>query len=420
MRLIDAGEPVSDNRPVSAPATLRPRRAWALVVAAFGALLTLLCASLVVIVHVEPSYEPADSLLASVPDVAMALAFASVGGIVTIRRPGNLVGWALSLAGGALLFSGALSAYAELALLARPEAGLPAGAAAGVISAGSWTALMAGVFAVLLVFPTGSLPSPRWRPIARLVLAGFALSWVMVATAPVRLDPPFDAYENPLAVTNSSTYLVVLFPIIGGCLLGVAAAAVNLLLRFRRSRGREREQYKLLTASAGLLLVTLPLQYVFDFSGAAGVAFGIALIAMPVSIGIAILRYRLYEIDRIIHRTVVYGLVTALLTGLYFGIVIGLQEAFSGLTRGNDLAIAASTLAAAALFRPARTRIQAFVDRRFYRRRYDAEQTLAAFSARLRDEIDLDSLGTDLAAVVRETMQPAHLSLWLAHSEAKR
>jgi hypothetical protein len=129
--------------------------------------------------------------------------------------------------------------------------------------------------------------------------------------------------------------------------------------------------------------------------------------------GVAILRYRLYEIDQLVNRTVVYSVVSALLAGLYFGIVLALQEIFSGLTRGNDLAIAGSTLAVAALFRPARRRVQEFVDRRFYRRRYDAQRTLADFSVRVRDEIDLDSLGSELVAVTRETMQPAHVSLWL-------
>ena len=159
--------------------------------------------------------------------------------------------------------------------------------------------------------------------------------------------------------------------------------------------------------------MVLPIAGAFDWSGVAGAVLSVALVALPVSVGIAVFRYRLYEIDRIVNRTIVYGAVTALLAALYFGIVIALQEVFSGLTRGNDLAIAGSTLAVAALFRPARGWIQAFVDRRFYRRRYDAQQTLEAFSVRLREEVDLAELGADLGTVVHDTMQPAHLSLWI-------
>ena len=374
--------------------------------------LTLSLGAVVALLELDSSYEPAQSLLSSLPDLFMALAFALVGGIVTIKRPGNLVGWALSLAGIGLLLGGLLSAYAELALLAKPEAGLPGGAAAEAMSGGSWTALMAGVFLLLLVFPAGCVPSSRWRRLATLVLIGFAVVWAVITTAPGHFEAPLDDFENPLAFTSSKSYIAVIFPIIGFCLVCVAVAAITLLLRFRRSRGEERQQFKWFAGSAGLLVVTLPFSAAFSHSNVAGAVFEIALIGLPVSVGIAIMRYRLYEIDRIVNRTLVYGVLTAGLAGLYFGIVLGLQAAFSGLTRGNDLAIAGSTLAVAALFRPARRRIQAFVDRRFYRHRYDAQRTLEAFSVHLRDEVDLDQLGAELRGVVQETMEPAHVSLW--------
>jgi hypothetical protein len=390
------------------------RRGSALAIAAcaVSGLFALGILAIWAVLELDASYELADSRSTIAGDLLMAIAFAAVGGLVTIKRPGNLVGWALSLAGFGLLFGGLLGAYAELAVLAKPEEGLPGGAAAWAISSGSWTPLMAGVFLLLLVFPQGRFPSRRWRRLAVFILAGFAVVWIGITTAP-ELDPPFEAVENPFAFTNTDTYLFPFYLLIIACLLGAAAAAINLLLRFRRSRGQERQQFKWLAASAGFLLVTFPIFAAFDYSGIAGTVASAALIALPVSVGIAVLRYRLYEIDRIVNRTVVYAAVTALLAGLYFGIVIGLQQIFSGLTRGNDLAIAGSTLAVAALFRPVRTRIQAFVDRRFYRRRYDAQQTLEAFNARLRDEIDLDELESDLGAVVNETLQPAHVSLWI-------
>jgi len=399
----------------------RPKsRTAAHIAFAVSVLLTLGIVVLFAFLELDPSHEIVDSPASIVTDLLMALSFAAVGALITLKRPDNRVGWALSLSAIGLLAGGLLDIYGELALLARPEAGLPGGTAAEAVTSGAWTPLIAGVFLLLVLFPEGNLPSPRWRVLVRAVLAGFAIVWFVIATTPGRLDPPYEAYENPLSFTSRDSYIVIIWPIIAACLVSLAVAGIGLILRFRRSQGLEREQYKWLAASVGFLILLLPLNYISGFSGVVGLLFSIALIALPVSVGIAVLRYRLYEIDRLINRTLVYGAVTAMLAGLYFAIVLGLQAAFSGFTRGNDLAIAGSTLAVAALFRPARARIQAFVDRRFYRRRYDAEQTLAAFSARLRDEVDLDRLGHDLGAVVHETMQPAHVSLWIRGPGAPR
>jgi hypothetical protein len=388
-------------------------KASAVASAVLAALLTVAAAVIVALIYLDSSYHPEQSLLSILSDVTMTLAFVVVGVVVTLKRPDNLVGWALSLAGVGSLAGGVLGGYGELALLAKPRAGLPGGGVAGAISDGSWTPLMAGVFLLLVLFPAGRLPSPRWRPVVWLVLVGFAIVWAVIATNPGHLDPPLDDFENPLAVTSGDWYALAMFPFIAIGLVSAAVAGVGLVLRFRRSRGQERQQFKWLAGSAAFFVMTLPFATVFNYSGAAGFAMSVALALLPVSVGVAVLRYRLYEIDVIVRRTLVYGALTAGLGGLYLGIVLALQQVFSSVAGGSDLAIAGSTLAVAALFRPARSRIQALVDRRFYRRKYDAERTLAVFASRLRDEVDLDALRVELTAVVAETMQPAHVSLWL-------
>jgi hypothetical protein len=388
------------------------RRA-ALGVAIGTGLLVSVALTLLVVLQLDSSYQPRQSIASSVPDALMTFSFALVGAVILLKRPGNLVGWALSLAGVGTLVGGVLGAYAQVALLAKPELGLPGGVAAGVVNDGSWAPLMAGTFLLLVCFPAGRVPSPRWRSIVKVVLAGYGAIWAGIATAPGHLDPPLETYNNSIAVTSNANYIVPFLAIIGLCLLLTAAAGVNLIIRFRRSRGLERQQFKWLAGSAGLLVASLPLATAEDFSGTAGIPFGIALLTLPLSVGIAVLRYRLYEIDVVINRTLVYGSLTALLGGAYVGLVLLFQLALHPLTGGSGLAIALSTLAVAALFRPARTRIQALVDRRFYRRKYDAARTLEAFAARLREEVDLDALRAELTGVVAETMQPAHLSVWL-------
>ena len=347
-----------------------------------------------------------------------AVVFPAVGALVASRQPRNAIGWlliAIGLVGALTAFS---AAYTTYGLLAHPGS-LPATTAVIALGLpGTWISFMlVGTF-LLLLFPDGHLLSPRWRPVAwfsgALIVAGVVIT--ILSPGPLEVVPEID---NPLglggdtgsAIEDASNYPIV--PVMLCVLLSMA----SLVVRFRRSSGVERQQLKWVAASGAFLAVCLvsgPLLFWWTpFDGVWDVIAPLGFAVFPVAVGFAVLRYRMYEIDRIINRTVVYAIVTALLAGLYFGIVIGLQAAFGGLARGNDLAIAGSTLAVAALFRPARTRIQEFVDRRFYRRRYDAQQTLTAFSARLRDEVDLDQVASDLGAVVSDTMQPAHVSLWL-------
>jgi hypothetical protein len=375
--------------------------------------------ALVVLLSLDSSYEPVPSLSSSLPDVLTSLVFVLVGVLVTLKRPPNLVGWALLLAGVGLFLGGLLDAYGQLALLAKPEDGLPAGAAAAALAKGSWSPLMAGVFLLLLVFPSGTIPSSAVRRFVVLVLSGFAAVWAISATAG-QLDPPFEAYDNPLAVTANGRYIVS--DVVSGICVSVSVvlAAIIALRRFRRSRGQERQQFKWLAASAGLLIVTLPFAAAFTWgespsvqSSLAGAVFTVALTALPASVGIAVLRYRLFEIDRVISKTLVYGSLTAIMGVAYVGLVLLGQAVFSSFAGGSDFAIAVSTLVVAAFFLPVRSRVQRFVDRRFYRRRYDAQRTLEAFGARLREQVELEALVVDLRGVVVETMQPAHVSLWL-------
>ena len=241
----------------------------------------------------------------------------------------------------------------------------------------------------------------------------------MIATAPGKLEAPFGAYENPLVVVHAGAYVAPLIPIIAGCLLSIVVAGIRAVRTSRRSRGLEREQFKWLAASATSLVVLLPFAAAFNWSWVAGALFSVALTALPVSVGVAVLRYRLYEIDRIISRTLTYGALTVILGAAYVGLVLGGQAVFSSFAGGSDLAIAVSTLVVAALFLPVRSRVQRFVDQRFNRRRYDAQQTLEAFGARLRDQVELQTLRDDLGTVVEKTMLPTHVSLWL-RQEVKR
>jgi hypothetical protein len=289
-----------------------------------------------------------------------------------------------------------------------------------------WVPTMAaGISLLILLFPTGRPPSPRWNLLIWVV--GVAVAAYVVGTL---LNPGplyfFEDVRNPLGVEAWEEVIEPVVELVGGpFLLTTVAAVVALIMRFRRASGVEREQLKWLVYVAALLVAFTPVMVLTGESETkvggilvSDFIYGLMIGALPLAIGAAILRHRLYDIDVVINRTVVYGALTATLAGAYIGMVLLLQLALSPLTEDSDLAIAGSTLAVAALFRPARRRIQHLVDRRFYRRKYDAARTLERFGARLRDEVELGALSADLRNVVTETMQPVHVSLWLR--EARR
>jgi hypothetical protein len=352
------------------------------------------------------------------------LAFPIVGALVASRHPRNPIGWIFVACGVMFALAAFANQYGVYALFTKPGS-LPAPEVMGWLQ--SWLFLAPlGLTAILLflLFPNGRLASRRWRPVLWLAPAAIVTGLLVEMLTPSRLESFYDV-RNPFQVEGSVRDALevagnVAFLLILGCIL---AAAISLVNRFRRARGVERQQIKWVTAAGAVVAGAFAsgpavLWYVLDPAYEAVIVVAIA--GVPVAAGVSILRYRLYEIDRIINRTVVYGALSALLAGLYFGIVLALQQVFSGFAGGSDLAIAVSTLAVAALFRPVRSRIQAFVDRRFYRAKYDAQETLEAFSARLRDEIDLDALAGELRGVVQETMQPAHVTLWLRPTGVER
>jgi hypothetical protein len=343
-------------------------------------------------------------------------AFMVMGAVIVAHRPANAIGWIFSAVG--LLTGTGLFAwqYAEYAYLTRGSP-LPGAMLGAWYNNWFWypTVTLSTVF-TLLVFPTGRLLSARWRPIAWLTAATTATVVVLGALAPTLNLGERTKLRNPVglaAIPNPERG--ALGPVLFGLLLGcTGAAVVSLVLRFRRSQGVERQQLKWFTYAGVLGFAWLVVDPVLPDVALFQLVSGLTTALVPVAAGIAVLRYRLYDIDRLINRTLVYGLLTALLAGVYAGAVLVLGQAFGGVGRDPpSWAVAGATLAVAALFRPARRRIQQAVDRRFNRRRYDAVKTVEAFSARLRQEIDLEALSAELLAVVNHTMQPTAVSLWL-------
>ncbi len=374
-----------------------------------------------------PSSWRADVGVGGLVGGALFLAFPLVGALIASKRPKNAVGW-LCLAVGLIWTLIFVFDYYSYYGAATPGS-VPFPVVMAGISDWLWVPAIGllGTY-VLLLFPDGRLPSRRWRPLAWLSGVVILLLSVCVMLAPGRLGN-LAGVRKPFGIEGADWMVAgayALLPLLPLCML---ASALSLVLRYRRSGGEERQQIKWMAFAASVVVVLYAIAMIASFVfpeeswTTAGSVWWLNLLTyavlssftlVPIAVGIAVLKYRLYDIDVVINRTLVYGTLTATLALVYLGGVVSLQRVFVLLTgQGSQLAIVASTLAIAALFNPLRRRVQAFVDRRFFRRKYDAAKTLEAFSVRLREETDLGTLSEDLVGVVRETMQPAHVSLWL-------
>jgi hypothetical protein len=341
----------------------------------------------------------------------VAIPFAAVGGLLAYKLPSNPIGWLFLAFGVSASAAFATSQYAYRAL--SEGSSLPGGDLAATLGIHMWHPSFGLFVFAFLLFPNGRLLNRRWRWMARVTV---------VTYGGLALSGPFDTdylksegggiagaeplFHGAVAEVGSAVFGILLTL----NLLLLIISAVSLLLRLKRSHGEERQQVKVFVYTVACVMLFFPISVLVVGNGGVGVML---FPLIPVSAAIAVLKYRLYDIDVVINRTLVYGALTAILAGVYVGSVLLLQVVLSTETKDSGLAVAASTLAVAALFRPARSRIQEAVDRRFYRHKYDAQRTLEAFSARLRDEVHLEALDSELSAVVRETLQPAHVSLWL-------
>ncbi len=378
---------------------------WALTVLAM--VLALLLATL---------NEPTSSLRNMVFVSLVILAFSTVGALIGSRRPENPIGWLFCSGAFAWILGELALEYGVYALITAP----------GTLPAGTWAAWFGGwargmgwfliVAFLLLLFPNGRLPSPRWRPVLWGAIGYVGFFTVVIWLSPVSNDTRLAFVRNPLGLEIEIINLLVELLYFTIPLLLVAGAAA-VIVRFRRSRGDERQQLKWFAYAVAVMVVLFVLWFSLALAGlveADALVFTVPLMGLPIAVGVAILKHRLYDIDLLVNRTLVYGALTALLVAAYLGGVVLLQGAFRALTgQESQLAIVASTLLIAALFVPLRRRVQSFIDRLFYRGKYDAARTLRDFSTRLREKTDLDGLNADVLGVVRETVQPQHASLWL-------
>ncbi|HET8787853.1 MAG TPA: hypothetical protein VFO47_03795, partial [Actinomycetes bacterium] len=338
----------------------------------------------------------------------LSLVFTTVGAFLAGRRPANAVGWLLLGWGMVMAFSAFTGAYVERGLVRAPGS-LPGPGWAAWAEAVVWHPAFGLLVFLLLLFPHGRLPSPRWRPFAWCTVAVYLTLSVSAAVAPGAVELYYPEAAPPVRLAVGPAAEVVFGVLLPAQLLLLVVALVSLVPRLRRATGEERQQIKWFVYTVVTVIVLFVAGIVVFGAGYLFPLFGL----IPVSVAVAVFKYRLYDIDRLINRTLVYGLLTALLIGVYAALVFLLGRLLDPATGDSALAVAASTLAVAALFQPARRRLQELVDRRFNRRRYDATRTVERFSGRLRDHVDLDTLSSELLAVVDRTVQPVSASLWL-------
>jgi hypothetical protein len=358
------------------------------------------------------------SVLGSGPIVPVAVVYAAVGFVVARRQPGNPIGWILITFIAAFLLSGVAGGYAAL-YYRFGHHGLPL-APVAVLLTPLWAPALLLFPVVILLFPDGRLAARRWRWVLRAYVVAGALASAAVfapaVTAVARHDVRIDAAGNLIRTGRPpGGLLAVAAPLgLGLILVIVLSFVAHQVLSWRRATGQRRQQLKWLATGAAVTLVVIAASLGFSSTSIVGEILGIGLAALPVGIGVGILKYRLYEIDRIISRTLAYAIVTGVLVGVYAGLVLLATQV---LGFHSSVAVAVSTLAAAALFNPLRRWVQRTVDRRFNRARYDADQTVTAFAARLKDAVDLDSIRDDLAATVEKALEPAHMSVWIRAAE---
>ena len=388
------------------------RLAWILC----GVCLLLYAGALLLLIlnRGHPRPEPFSPVVSTLVDLLTSVILPVVGAVIASHRPRNPIGWLLLTAALASSLASFGGEWAFRALLVD-SGSLPGGGPGVLMAQTLWVFNLSALPLVVLLFPDGSLPSPRWRVVAALAAAPAAVGFPLLIVSTWGQSTRDLLLEENLGVGD-----FIIIGVIFCALLTIGASIAGLILRYARGDATRRRQIQWLLVAAVILLLDGITVALFETDALwRQVISSVAFYSIPVAMAVAILRYRLYEIDRIINRALVYGVLTLLLAGGYVLSILVLQSVLP-VAEDSPLVVAVSTLAIVGLFRPLRGRVQSFIDRRFYRTRYDAERTVANFGARLREEVDLDDLRADLIAVVDQTMRPSTASLWLLRREGDR